>query len=61
MWVCLHHLLPHPRLGLDMVEAEAVPVAKLGLSPVWSLEGHYQKPRGGASIDALDTTLGSPL
>ena len=53
---------PAPTLqaGPDMVEAEVVPVAKLGLSPVRSLEGHQQKPRGEPSIDAPGHHTGEP-
>ena len=51
---------PTPQAGPDMVEAEVVPVAKLGLSPVRSLEGHQQKPRGEPSIDAPGHHTGEP-
>lgn len=51
---------PTPQAGPDMVEAEVVPVAKLGLSPVQSLEGHQQNPRGEPSIDAPGHHTGEP-
>ncbi|XP_010848330.1 PREDICTED: PGC-1 and ERR-induced regulator in muscle protein 1 [Bison bison bison] len=51
---------PTPQAGPDMVEAEVVPVAKLGLSPVRSLEGHQQNPRGEPSIDAPGHHTGEP-
>ncbi|KAF4018546.1 hypothetical protein G4228_010162 [Cervus hanglu yarkandensis] len=51
---------PTPQAGPDMVEAEVVPVAKLGLSPVRSLEGCQQKPRGEPSIDAPGHHTGEP-
>ena len=53
---------PAPTLqaGPDMVEAEVVPMAKLGLSPVRSLEGRQQKPRGEPSIDAPGHHTGEP-
>ena len=51
---------PTPQAGPDMVEAEVVPVAKLGLSPVRSLEGHQQNPRGEPSTDAPGHHTGEP-
>uniref|UniRef100_A0A8C6D6F5 PPARGC1 and ESRR induced regulator, muscle 1 n=1 Tax=Moschus moschiferus TaxID=68415 RepID=A0A8C6D6F5_MOSMO len=51
---------PTPQAGPDMVEAEVVPVTKLGLSPDRSLEGHQQKPRGEPSIDAPGHHTGEP-
>nr|XP_020729414.1 PGC-1 and ERR-induced regulator in muscle protein 1 [Odocoileus virginianus texanus]XP_020729415.1 PGC-1 and ERR-induced regulator in muscle protein 1 [Odocoileus virginianus texanus]XP_020729416.1 PGC-1 and ERR-induced regulator in muscle protein 1 [Odocoileus virginianus texanus] len=51
---------PTPQAGPDMVEAEVAPVAKLGLSPVQSLEGRQQKPRGEPSIDASGHHTGEP-
>ncbi|CAI9179633.1 unnamed protein product [Rangifer tarandus platyrhynchus] len=51
---------PTPQAGPDMVEAEVAPVAKLGLSPVQSLEGRQQKPRGEPSIDDSGHHTGEP-